>query len=148
MPAGRSPSRPRHSRNRDRVPAPARGRKLRDVRPQRRSQLPGAGQAPGRRHGRPGEGVGALVVDEPHRGRGLGAALLGQARKIFFAHGYPLVYGQIPADRPDLIAFYQRQGFEVRGPEDRLDLEMVFGIPGGIRPDRDERFFVCWNQRL
>ncbi|ATY17282.1 GNAT family N-acetyltransferase (plasmid) [Amycolatopsis sp. AA4] len=92
--------------------------------------------------------VSALVVDESHRGRGLGAALLGQARRIFFAHGYPLVYGQIPADRPDLAGFYQCQGFEVRRPEDRLDLETVFGIPGGIRPDRGERFFVCWNPHL
>ncbi|WP_439382145.1 GNAT family N-acetyltransferase [Amycolatopsis lexingtonensis] len=86
--------------------------------------------------------VAVLAVAEPQRGLGIGAALLSRIKKIFFAHGYVFVYGQIRADRPSLDAFYRRQGFEVRGPDEGLDLWVVFGLPGGIHPDLGERFFV------
>ncbi|GAB2740518.1 GNAT family N-acetyltransferase [Amycolatopsis magusensis] len=86
--------------------------------------------------------VAVFAVAEPHRGSGIGAALLSRVKKIFFAHGYFFVYGQIRPDRPGLAAFYRRQGFEVRAPDEGLDLWVVFGIPGGIHPDQGEQFFV------
>lgn len=86
--------------------------------------------------------IDALPVEESARRSGVGAALLGRATKIYFANGYFYVYGQIAPDRPELIAFYQRHGYEVRQPDEGLDLWVVFGLPGGIRPDRGERIFV------
>ncbi|RSM80471.1 hypothetical protein DL991_10090 [Amycolatopsis sp. WAC 01375] len=91
--------------------------------------------------------VAVLAVAEAHQGSGLGAALLSRIKKIFFAHGYVFVYGQIRPDRPDLAAFYQRQGFHVQEPDEGLDLWVVFGIPGGIQPDQGERFFVRTRPR-
>lgn len=78
--------------------------------------------------------VAALAVAEAHQRSGLGAALLSRVKKTFFAHGYVFVYGQIRPDRPGLAAFYRRQGFEVREPDEGLDLWVIFGIPGGIHP--------------
>ncbi|KZB79643.1 GNAT family N-acetyltransferase [Amycolatopsis regifaucium] len=91
--------------------------------------------------------VAVLAVAEAHQGSGLGAALLSRVKKIFFSHGYVFVYGQIRPDHAGLAAFYRRQGFEVREPDEGLDLWVVFGIPGGIQPDRGERFFVRTRPR-
>ncbi|MET9263743.1 GNAT family N-acetyltransferase [Amycolatopsis sp. NPDC004079] len=91
--------------------------------------------------------VSALAVAEPHRGSGIGAALLSRTKKVYFANGYIYVYGQIRPDRPGLAAFYRRQGFDVREPDEGLDLWVVFGIPGGILPDQGERFFVRGRPR-
>jgi len=91
--------------------------------------------------------IDALAVEESARRSGVGAALLGRVTKIYFANGYFYVYGQIAPDRPELIAFYQRRGFEVRQPDEGLDLWVVFGLPGGIRPDRGGRFFVRTEPR-
>ena len=89
--------------------------------------------------------IDALAVSESARRSGVGAALLTRATKVYFTNGYFYVYGQIAPDRPELIAFYQRRGFEVRPPDEGLDLWVVFGLPGGIRPDRGERIFVRTN---
>lgn len=89
--------------------------------------------------------VSTLAVAESFRGSGIGAALLSRVKKVFFANGYQYVYGQIPAERPHLVGFYRRAGFDVLEPDEGLDLWTVFGIPGGIRPDRGERFFVHTN---
>lgn len=43
-----------------------------------------------------------------------------------------------------LETFYSRQGFEIKDPDDRLDLWLIFGTPGGIRADRGERLFAKW----
>jgi GNAT superfamily N-acetyltransferase len=91
--------------------------------------------------------VSTLVVAEPYRNTGIGGALLSRIKKIYFGHGYFYVYGQIPPNRPGLIAFYRRQGFEVRGPDEGIDLWVVFGIHGGVRPDRRERLFVRGRPR-
>ena len=91
--------------------------------------------------------IDALAVEESARRSGVGAALLGRAAKIYFTNGYFYVYGQIAPDRPELITFYQRHGFEVRPPDEGLDLWVVFGLPGGIRPDRGERIFVRIDPR-
>ena len=56
--------------------------------------------------------IKALAVAEPARGRNVGGSLLLRCRQVFFACGYVILYGQMPAV-PGLDAFYRRNGFEV-----------------------------------
>uniref|UniRef100_UPI003F498372 GNAT family N-acetyltransferase n=1 Tax=Amycolatopsis sp. CA-096443 TaxID=3239919 RepID=UPI003F498372 len=151
--AGPPGDRGRHSRSRRRARPGGRAR---------------AGAGDGRGDPQRGEGIGApppdirkiiaasaialakvstLAVAEPYRGSGIGAALLSRVKKIYFANGYFYVYGQIRPDKPGLATLYRRQGFEVREPDEGLDLRVVFGIPRGIRPDQGERFFVRGRPR-
>jgi hypothetical protein len=88
--------------------------------------------------------VNALAVAEPARGRNIGGALLLRCRQVFFACGYVIVYGQMPPT-PGLDFFYRRNGFEVLGHGERLDLWPVFGVHSRIDTDPGERFFIRYR---
>jgi GNAT superfamily N-acetyltransferase len=88
--------------------------------------------------------VKALAVAEPARGRNIGGALLLRCRQVFFACGYIIVYGQMPPV-PGLDAFYRRNGFEVLGHGEGLDLWPVFGVHSLISNEPGERFFIRYR---
>lgn len=88
--------------------------------------------------------VKALAVAEPARGRNIGGALLLRARQVYFACGYIIVYGQMPPV-PGLDAFYRRNGFEVLGHGEGLDLWPVFGVHSRIDNEPGERFFIRYR---
>ncbi len=71
--------------------------------------------------------VGRLVVKEAFQGHGLGKlmmqALTDQAR----AAGYTRMRAEAPADVPDLVAFYKRQGFHEVGAFRIATLEELEG---------------------
>ncbi|HEY3514578.1 MAG TPA: GNAT family N-acetyltransferase [Kribbella sp.] len=93
----------------------------------------------------------ALAVDPHWRGRGIGSGLLARFKDIYLACGYFYLYGQFEPTkkrffrrtRPgnDLETFYRGQGFTILPKHRPLDLWVVFGIGGGIFPDRGERIF-------
>jgi GNAT superfamily N-acetyltransferase len=85
--------------------------------------------------------IKALAVAEPARGRNVGGSLLLRCRQVFSACGYALLYGQMPST-PGLDAFYRRNGFEVLGHGEGLDLWPVFGIHSRVDTDPGERFFI------
>jgi GNAT superfamily N-acetyltransferase len=89
--------------------------------------------------------VKALAVAEPARGRNVGGALLLRCRQVFFACGYVIVYGQMPST-PGLDAFYRRNGFEVLGHGEGLDLWPVFGVHSRIGTGPGERFFIRYRR--
>ena len=88
--------------------------------------------------------IQALAVAESARGRHVGTALLLRSRQVFFACGYVLLYGQMPPV-PGLDGFYRRNGFEVLGQGEGLDLWPVFGIHSMVDTDPDERFFLRYR---
>jgi GNAT superfamily N-acetyltransferase len=88
--------------------------------------------------------VKALAVAEPARGRNIGGALLLRCRQVYFACGYIIVYGQMPPV-PGLDAFYRRNGFEVLGHGEGLDLWPVFGVHSRIDNEPGERFFIRYR---
>ena len=85
--------------------------------------------------------IKALAVAEPARGRSVGGSLLLRCRQVFSACGYTLLYGQMPPT-PGLDAFYRRNGFEVLGHGEGLDLWPVFGVHSLVSTDPGERFFI------
>jgi hypothetical protein len=88
--------------------------------------------------------VKAVAVAEPARGWNVGGSLLLRCRQVFFACGYFILYGQMPPT-PGLDAFYRRNGFEVLGHGEGLDLWPVFGIHSLISTDPGERFFIRYR---
>jgi len=88
--------------------------------------------------------IKALAVAEPARGQHVGTALLLRCRQVFFACGYVLLYGQMPPV-PGLDDFYRRNGFEVLGQGEGLDLWPVFGIHSMVDTDPGERFFLRYR---
>jgi GNAT superfamily N-acetyltransferase len=88
--------------------------------------------------------VKAVAVAEPARGRNIGGALLLRCRQVFFACGYVILYGQMPPV-PGLDAFYRRNGFEVLGHGEGLDLWPVFGVHSLIDTGQGERFFIRYR---
>jgi GNAT superfamily N-acetyltransferase len=88
--------------------------------------------------------VKALAVAEPWRGRNIGGALLLRCRQVYFACGYLIVYGQMPPT-PGLDVFYRRNGFEVLGHGEELDLWPVFGVHSHIHAGPGERFFIRYR---
>jgi GNAT superfamily N-acetyltransferase len=85
--------------------------------------------------------VKAVAVKEAARGRNIGGSLLQRCRQVYFRCGYLMIYGQMPP-RPGLEAFYQRNGFQVLGEGEALDLWVVFGVHSRIDTGDGERFFV------
>src|SRR5262245_42441794 len=64
---------------------------------------------------RPAAKLGALVVDETHRGRGIGRALVGAAEAEARLRGCELLYLTTAERRDDAHAFYERVGLEHTG---------------------------------
>lgn len=64
---------------------------------------------------RPAAKIGALVVDELHRGRGIGRALVGAMEAEARARGCALLFLTTAARRKDAHAFYERVGLEETG---------------------------------
>jgi GNAT superfamily N-acetyltransferase len=98
----------------------------------------------------------ALAVDPKWQGQGIGAGLLARFKNIYLACRYFYLYGQFePAKKRfvgrnragnDLETFYREHGFTILPKHRPLDLFVVFGIGGGIFPDRGERIF--YHHRL
>ena len=64
---------------------------------------------------RPAAKIGALVVDDGHRGRGVGRALVEAMESEARARGCELLYLTTAERRDDAHAFYQRLGLEYTG---------------------------------
>jgi GNAT superfamily N-acetyltransferase len=89
----------------------------------------------------------ALGIDPSWRGRGIGAGLVTRFKEIYLACGYFYLYGQFPSRKGFLRAdtgldsFYSQQGFTVLPKGNPLNLYVIFGIDGGIYPERGEQIF-------
>jgi GNAT superfamily N-acetyltransferase len=88
--------------------------------------------------------IKALAVAESARGQNIGGSLLVRCRQVFFACGYLMLYGQMPPT-PGLDVFYRRNGFEVLGHGEGLDLWPVFGVHSRVDADQGERFFFRYR---
>jgi len=64
---------------------------------------------------RPAAKIGALVVDETHRGQGIGRALLDAMEAEARLRGCELLYVTTAERRDDAHAFYERVGLEHTG---------------------------------
>jgi GNAT superfamily N-acetyltransferase len=64
---------------------------------------------------RPAAKIGALVVDDAHRGRGVGRALVEAMEAEARARGCELLYLTTAERRDDAHAFYERVGLEQTG---------------------------------
>ncbi|MFL5982963.1 MAG: GNAT family N-acetyltransferase [Gaiellaceae bacterium] len=64
---------------------------------------------------RPSGKIGALVVDEAHRGRGVGRALVQAVEEDARLRGCALLFLTTREWRADAHAFYERVGFEQAG---------------------------------
>jgi GNAT superfamily N-acetyltransferase len=71
--------------------------------------------APALEHERPAGKIGALVVDEAHRGRGVGRALVHAVEDEARLRGCGLLFLTTAERRDDAHAFYERVGFEQTG---------------------------------
>jgi GNAT superfamily N-acetyltransferase len=70
---------------------------------------------PALEHERPAGKIGALVVDEAHRGRGVGRALVHAVEDEARLRGCGLLFLTTAERRDDAHAFYERVGFEQTG---------------------------------
>jgi ribosomal protein S18 acetylase RimI-like enzyme len=57
--------------------------------------------------------INYLAVDPDHRKQGLGRALMVEAELRLLREGCPKVNLQVRSTNPDVVAFYQRLGYEV-----------------------------------
>ena len=64
---------------------------------------------------RPAAKIGALVVDETHRGRGVGRALVEAVEQEARTRGCELLFLTTAASRDEAHVFYERLGFEQTG---------------------------------
>jgi GNAT superfamily N-acetyltransferase len=64
---------------------------------------------------RPAGKLGALVVDEAHRGQGIGRALFDAVEQEARLRGCELIYLTTAERRDDAHAFYERLGLEYVG---------------------------------
>ena len=71
--------------------------------------------APAIERDRPAAKIGALVVDQAHRGRGVGRALVEALEAEARARGCELLYLTTAERRDDAHAFYERLGLEYTG---------------------------------
>jgi GNAT superfamily N-acetyltransferase len=71
---------------------------------------------------RPAGKLGALVVDEGHRGHGIGRALFEAAEQEARLRGCELIYLTSAERRDDAHAFYERLGLEMVGRRYSLTL--------------------------
>jgi ribosomal protein S18 acetylase RimI-like enzyme len=62
-------------------------------------------------------------VNPGHRGRHVAAALVDQLRTNLLGLGIPRLQTEVPWDSPDLLAFFQHQGFTI-APRICLDLDL------------------------
>jgi GNAT superfamily N-acetyltransferase len=88
--------------------------------------------------------VKAVAVAEQARGKNIGGALLQRCKQVYFACGYVVVYGTMAAT-PGLPEFYLRNGFQVLGNGEGLDLWAVFGTHSHLEAGTGERFFIRYK---
>ncbi len=83
-----------------------------------------------------------VAVDDEHRGRGLGAALVRAATTAAYRGGAEVLYGQYLTEDQGLAKFYLRQGFTFAAADAPLDFsQWLDGFPGGPAPLAGETFF-------
>lgn len=68
--------------------------------------------------------LGGFVVDEAHRGRGVGKNLMAAAEEWIRAHGIPKLRVRTRSDRADAHAFYEAQGYALIKQQKIYDKEM------------------------
>lgn len=86
--------------------------------------------------------IKAVVVDNAHRGAGIGRELLHRAIDVYRACGYTLVYGEFYSDG-DLDAFYRARGALVLDPGEAMNVtSMIDELI--IAPAAGERLFAWW----
>ncbi|MEU4195781.1 GNAT family N-acetyltransferase [Kribbella sp. NPDC026611] len=83
----------------------------------------------------------ALAVDSAWRGRGIGAGLLTRFQDVYLACRYFYLYGQFRTADAGLADFYSSHGFTILPPGEGLDLYIVFGVSGGVKPEPGEQIF-------
>jgi GNAT superfamily N-acetyltransferase len=85
--------------------------------------------------------VAALAVDPAHQGQGIGASLVRQAREVYTAGGFAIMYGEVRNERA--AAFYASRGFELFGPDDGIRLGGVVDDPWfSFYPPEGGRYFA------
>lgn len=87
--------------------------------------------------------IKAVAVAPEAQDQRLGSALLRHCEQVYRQCRFTLLYGQMPPAR-NLERFYAGNGFEVKEPEDYLDVWSIFGLHGGIHADQGERLFAKW----
>lgn len=75
----------------------------------------------------------AISVLPSHRGRGIGASLVKQARAACLRCGTAVMYGEFDGRDEALARFYTNAGFELLGRQDVVDLSPIAGAPFYIR---------------
>lgn len=88
--------------------------------------------------------IRAVAVAESARGQGVAAALLKRCLQLYFQLGYFVAYGQF-SNGSGLETYYARQGFQVLGDGEGLDLGPNLGLPFGIQAEPGERLFLRWR---
>lgn len=74
--------------------------------------------------------LGMLTVEPQLQGRGLGAKLLQEAEVWARAHGATRIRMTVIRQRPELLAYYQRKGYQLTGhTEDFPSNDPRFGLP-------------------
>lgn len=74
-------------------------------------------------HGKPYAFLEGIVVDEAHRGRGIGTALSKYATDLARAKNCYKIIFTSGSDRAEIHKFYENLGFKKWGYEFRMDLE-------------------------
>lgn len=85
-----------------------------------------------------------LTVDPDRQGRGLGAALIGEAERHARAAGCDAVEMTVIHTRAELIAYYERRGYRPTG----RTLPFPYGDARVGRPLRDDLHFVVIEKAL
>jgi GNAT superfamily N-acetyltransferase len=84
--------------------------------------------------------ISGVAVAPPHRGTGIGRALISSALDLSWRLGRQLVYGQFQAD-PRLSRFFASCGFSICDPLTAIDLA-PYGVPAVITPQPGNQFFA------
>jgi mycothiol synthase len=97
-------------------------------------------------HNAPGAAWVEVRVLEPHRGRGLGSALLAELSRRAAAHGVTGFEAEVREDEPASVAWAEHRGFAEVGRESRLVLELA-GVAAPALDPPEGIEVVTWAER-